>query len=231
MRVPCRVCQSFFFAEDDDFINDSWICSYCKPKTTNCPLCGKLVAGQRDAKFQIAWCATCAQEYSVFPNIFLALRYATFKRDNFTCRYCGRSPIEDIAVVLHIDHLFPRAHGGEDSLANFVTTCRECNSGKSDVLLTPFQQRQVQLRRFYESGARIEKTGVEQVENCSENRRHMANDPSVGQSVGNPVASPSDSTGKVFARCKTCKCQFEPHRRFQQYCGLGLTCKKRKRKS
>jgi hypothetical protein len=59
-------------------------------------------------------------------------RFEVFKRDDFTCRYCGRtSP----AVVLEVDHIVPKAEGGSDDEMNLATSCWECNHGKSDVPL------------------------------------------------------------------------------------------------
>lgn len=61
-------------------------------------------------------------------------RFEVFKRDNFTCQYCGRD-VKKHRVVLMVDHIFPKRKGGEDSLANFITACTECNLGKHDNLL------------------------------------------------------------------------------------------------
>jgi hypothetical protein len=55
------------------------------------------------------------------------LRFAEFRRDNFTCRYCGRS---SPAVVLHVEHVKPVAAGGKDEIGNLVTSCADCNAGK-----------------------------------------------------------------------------------------------------
>lgn len=55
------------------------------------------------------------------------LRFGVFRRDNFTCRYCGRpSP----SVILHCDHINPRSKGGETTLENLITACSDCNFGK-----------------------------------------------------------------------------------------------------
>ena len=65
-------------------------------------------------------------------NISKSLRFDVFQRDNHTCQYCGhRSP----GVELEIDHLIPVAEGGTDDFENLVTSCRDCNSGKSDKLI------------------------------------------------------------------------------------------------
>lgn len=55
------------------------------------------------------------------------LRFDVFKRDAFTCRYCGR---QSPSVILELDHVVPRAEGGQDELENLVTSCFECNRGK-----------------------------------------------------------------------------------------------------
>jgi len=59
-------------------------------------------------------------------------RFLIFKRDNFTCQYCGRK-VPD--VILQIDHIHPKSKGGKNLLDNYATACRECNIGKSDMLL------------------------------------------------------------------------------------------------
>jgi len=56
-------------------------------------------------------------------------RSGVFKRDQFKCQYCGRCAPE---VVLNLDHIDPHSKGGADDILNLVTSCRDCNSGKSD---------------------------------------------------------------------------------------------------
>lgn len=58
------------------------------------------------------------------------LRFEIFRRDNHTCRYCGRAAPE---VKLRPDHVVPVALGGSDDPSNLVTSCDDCNSGKSSV--------------------------------------------------------------------------------------------------
>lgn len=55
------------------------------------------------------------------------IRFDVFKRDSFTCQYCGRTPP---TVILHIDHVVAVANGGGEELDNLLTSCRECNLGK-----------------------------------------------------------------------------------------------------
>ena len=60
-------------------------------------------------------------------------RFEVFKRDSFTCQYCGRtSP----AVILEVDHVVPVAEGGTNDLMNLVTSCRDCNRGKGKRMLS-----------------------------------------------------------------------------------------------
>ncbi len=64
----------------------------------------------------------------------LALRFKILKRDNFTCQYCGRKPIEDNTKLM-VDHIIPRSKGGTNEESNLKTSCEACNLGKYDILL------------------------------------------------------------------------------------------------
>lgn len=65
-------------------------------------------------------------------SISVRMRFEVFKRDRFTCSYCGRTPPE---VLLEADHIIPKAAGGSDDLANLTTACATCNRGKAARLL------------------------------------------------------------------------------------------------
>lgn len=60
-------------------------------------------------------------------------RFEVFKRDSFTCQYCGRSAPD---VILHVDHIQPVSKDGGDDILNLITSCVECNQGKKDRLLS-----------------------------------------------------------------------------------------------
>lgn len=62
-------------------------------------------------------------------SISKSTRFEVFKRDKFTCQYCGKSAPE---VVLHVDHIQPVSKGGDNSIANLITACAACNGGKSN---------------------------------------------------------------------------------------------------
>jgi hypothetical protein len=69
-------------------------------------------------------------------GLSVRIRYAILDRDAHTCRYCGRS---SPTVTLHVDHVVSQAswreqHGNLDGVnerENLVTSCQDCNLGKS----------------------------------------------------------------------------------------------------
>lgn len=63
-----------------------------------------------------------------------SVRFAVLQRDEFRCRYCGRTAAA--TLQLHVDHIHPRSKGGSDTLDNLVTACSECNIGKGARPLT-----------------------------------------------------------------------------------------------
>ncbi len=90
-------------------------------------------------------------------------RFEVFKRDHFTCQYCGGQPP---AVVLVVDHIDPVVRGGGSGMENLITSCEACNQGKggrpladrqirpdADLLYLEVQQEFAELRRFREAVA------------------------------------------------------------------------------
>jgi hypothetical protein len=86
-------------------------------------------------------------------------RFEVFKRDGFTCLYCGAHPP---AVILHCDHIIPVAEGGGNDMDNLTTACERCNLGKSSVPLTAVpmslkekaaivKEREAQLKAYTET--------------------------------------------------------------------------------
>lgn len=73
------------------------------------------------------------------PRIKLTRR-EVFRRDNFTCQYCGRH-----SSNLTIDHVFPRHLGGLHVWNNVVTACAACNHHKGGRTLNESNMR---LRRM-----------------------------------------------------------------------------------
>jgi 5-methylcytosine-specific restriction endonuclease McrA len=52
-----------------------------------------------------------------------------YKRDKFTCQYCGTQPGSE---ELTIDHIVPRAQGGKSTWENCVLACVDCNRHKAN---------------------------------------------------------------------------------------------------
>lgn len=63
-------------------------------------------------------------------------RLALYMRDGFACCYCGSS-VED-GILLTLDHLTPKCHGGTDFSINLVTACHKCNSVRRERKWTEF---------------------------------------------------------------------------------------------
>ena len=81
-------------------------------------------------------------EYDRLPTAAVTFsRRNIFKRDKFVCQYCGEQPGTD---ALTIDHVVPRAQGGESRWDNCVLSCIDCNHRKAD--RTP-KQAGLKLRR------------------------------------------------------------------------------------
>lgn len=59
------------------------------------------------------------------------IRLAIYMRDEFKCVYCRRKLTSTRSPYdLTLDHLNPRALGGDHSIKNLATACRSCNSRK-----------------------------------------------------------------------------------------------------
>ncbi len=74
-------------------------------------------------------------------------RFEVFKRDSFTCQYCGAKAPD---AVLQADHIDPVANGGSDALLNLVTSCAACNGGKGATLLSDQSAVEKQRRQLEE---------------------------------------------------------------------------------
>lgn len=77
-----------------------------------------------------------------------SVRFEVFKRDSFTCQYCGKKAPD---TILHIDHINPVSKGGDNEVINLVTSCEACNLGKSDRLLsdsTSIEKQRAQLEEL-----------------------------------------------------------------------------------
>lgn len=102
------------------------------------------------------------------------LRFEVFKRDSFTCQYCG---VVAPDVILHVDHICPVSAGGDNDITNLITSCQECNSGKGArtldddstlakqrVQLEELNARRLQLEMMLEWRAGLKQIDTSQVE-------------------------------------------------------------------
>lgn len=70
-------------------------------------------------------------KYERLPwNEWKIIRERIFKRDNFTCVYCGATDKN-----LECDHVHPISKGGSNLDENLATACEPCNRSKKDKLL------------------------------------------------------------------------------------------------
>jgi len=84
-----------------------------------------------------------ARDQIATPLVIRLLRYARTRRvrrpqvsralvltrDGEACQYCGCRPGR---AELTLDHIVPRAQGGQTSWENVVAACRPCNAAKAD---------------------------------------------------------------------------------------------------
>lgn len=82
-----------------------------------------------------------------------SVRFEVFKRDKFTCQYCGASAPD---VILEIDHIKPVSKGGSNAILNLVTACKNCNRGKTNKELSDNTAVKVQKQQLDEMQERRE---------------------------------------------------------------------------
>jgi hypothetical protein len=92
-------------------------------------------------------------------------RFEIFKRDGFTCQYCGKRPPN---TVLHLDHIIPVSKGGDNKTENLITACVDCNLGKSNILLDNSQE---SLNHITERKNEAAKQLREYIKSCKEERK------------------------------------------------------------
>lgn len=139
----CYACKKTFLLNKENFSKNNkkgeggyaYICKSCQKKRAKIYWAKKQWSDSQIAKRKITnkrWYERNRNERKIRR---LRLRFQIFQRDNFTCQYCGRKPPE---AILEIDHRFPRSKGGKNNIKNYITSCRECNLGKGDIILKEF---------------------------------------------------------------------------------------------
>jgi len=84
------------------------------------------------------------------------IRFEVFKRDSFTCQYCGQKAPD---VVLETDHILPVSKEGTNDILNLITSCWDCNRGKGARKLdddTEIKKQQAQLEELNERRLQLE---------------------------------------------------------------------------
>lgn len=100
-------------------------------------------------------------------SISKKIRFEVFKRDSFTCQYCGRFAPD---ITLQVDHIIPVKDGGDNDLLNLVTSCFDCNSGKGGVQLSD-QSALIRSRKQ----AKERQEQLEQIQMMADWQKHLRN--------------------------------------------------------
>lgn len=59
------------------------------------------------------------------------LRLRILKRDNFLCQPCLNGSPGRVTIARQVDHIKPKAKGGDDSEGNLRAICDDCHAAKS----------------------------------------------------------------------------------------------------
>ena len=70
------------------------------------------------------------KDYAKIPFKTASLtRNNVFKRDRYSCQYCGERLCSEMESI---DHIVPRCRGGKHEWKNVVACCKICNARKAD---------------------------------------------------------------------------------------------------
>ena len=121
-------------------------CEYCwdsfEPTTYNQKYCSKECKQKLDSERRQKIRNEAIVEGTT--KSYLKLRFMVLRRDGFRCQYCGKTAQDNIK--LHIDHVKPKNRGGTYEIDNLITACKECNLGKSDVVLGAREAEKLKMR-------------------------------------------------------------------------------------
>ncbi len=153
----CKICNKPFeghYRKNAVFCSqecrDKWIELYKTEKADknprSCKCCGKkFIPDNYKRKFCSKICrrksereqsrkAQQARKVKGDNSAWYRLRFSIMARDGFRCQYCGRT-VQDEGVKLVIDHILAKTNGGLDDPSNLITSCSDCNVGKSGLFL------------------------------------------------------------------------------------------------
>lgn len=85
-------------------------------------------------------------------------RAAVWQRAAMRCEYCRIHCDDSDSYAFHLEHIYPKKHGGSDDLQNLSLSCAECNwskgtnlSGLVDGKIVPlFHPRRLSWARHFE---------------------------------------------------------------------------------
>jgi len=89
-----------------------------------------------------------------------SLKYEIFKRDSFTCQYCGGQTPQ---VILKIDYISPS--GDKNDKTNLITSCFNCSGKKQAV---PINEKREQIDAYEASLIEHEESKVEVLQELNE---------------------------------------------------------------
>jgi 5-methylcytosine-specific restriction endonuclease McrA len=73
-----------------------------------------------------------------------ALKIALDKHGG-SCFYCKTTSASDVTVEMTLDHIEPRALGGNSEITNLVVACKPCNAKKGHILIDAFNPHATEL--------------------------------------------------------------------------------------
>jgi hypothetical protein len=172
------------------------------------------------------------------------IRFEIFKRDKYTCQYCGRTPPN---VVLEVDHVIPVCDGGDNDPMNLVLACFDCNRGKAGTPLSSVpeavadqlarRQELAKQTRDYnkfllkerrEADKAVQAVGTYYLDQVYEEKGRWSFGPDRAKSIRQflkqlPQAELLDAVDVAFLRFPTTKPETEPEKTWRYFCGVCWT--------
>jgi 5-methylcytosine-specific restriction endonuclease McrA len=75
-------------------------------------------------------------------------------RDRGKCAICTTDIVGELLAKIHIDHIYPLAHGGCNDIVKLQLCCETCNRSKSDQLISPRSSVPQYHSRFFKDRVR-----------------------------------------------------------------------------
>jgi CRISPR/Cas system Type II protein with McrA/HNH and RuvC-like nuclease domain len=120
-----------FYSEIRKPISKFAVDTYCRRFGGWSKTCALFIK-HKNKNSQILFKSTKSRRKTLSRAITERLRLKVFKRDNYKCVICGKSPATHLGTILHIDHIKPFSDGGDSSIENLRTLCQKCNLGKGN---------------------------------------------------------------------------------------------------